>query len=176
MTGTDKAARKLSDEERFSLDPELSGPVRLVGHFNSKARKYRITCFEAAEVLTALAPKWQALEDISPEPFDYFQTYDWCLNWVETYGKTGEFQFRVYVLEDGLGPLMLLPMMVSANGFGGIRIMEPISEPLGQYANILYHPSWTSDDVGRKFWDVVKADRQADAICPSASTYFCATK
>ncbi len=141
---------------------------RLVSHFEFEGKKYQLSNFPTLSSLRSLKHDWQALEKASQESFDYFQSYDWCANWAESFldekGKSEDYALSIYVLRDSEDMIMLWPFMISVAGFGGVTLQEPLTDPLGQYANVLVDRERVSVKLGREVWNAVKADRQADAI------------
>lgn len=84
--------------------------------------------------IDAIAVSWQALEADCPDPLGYFQSYDWCRNWVRQFGGS---MGRPYVVtiwrEDEL--VAVWPRMVVEAA--GIRRLETLGAPHSQYCGII---------------------------------------
>lgn len=139
---------------------------RLVSHFEFNGKEYQLSQFPTLDGLRSLKPDWQALEARSQEPFDYFQTYDWCLNWAEQFitDDVNDYRLSIYVLKSIEGVILIWPMMISKAGFGSVTLQETLSDPLGQYTNVMINDERVSADLARRVWNAIKNDRQADAI------------
>lgn len=144
-----------------SFDADLG---RLVALFQVADQAHTLRCVSSLREMAALRSAWLGLEKVSSETRDYFQTFDWCYNWVTSFTEDQDHRLRIYVLERGTDVIMVWPFMVSSAGFGGVRIMEMIGEPMCQYANILFDPKSVDAALGKKAWSHIKADQQADAV------------
>ena len=113
--------------------------------------------------IMALAPHWRALEQSCPEPFGYFQTYDWCLAWIRTYalGPGAIAEPRIYcVWRDGR-LVFLWPGMVSRLPFG-LKMLSTLGTPHTQYSTALYDPSAYASAAGSAFQAALQRPGGAD--------------
>lgn len=84
--------------------------------------------------IEAIAEAWRALEVHCADPLAYFQTYDWCRNWVQQFGgRLG--QPYVVTLWRGESLIALWPRMVV--DAAGIRRLETLGTPHSQYCGAL---------------------------------------
>ncbi|UYO00962.1 MAG: GNAT family N-acetyltransferase [Devosia sp.] len=101
--------------------------------------------------IEAIADEWRALETACPDPLNYFQSYDWCRNWVSQFGDTHQ-PYVITVWRGGrlvaLWPRMIVDM-------AGIRRLETLGAPHSQYCGILMRRDGASEA------GIVKALRQA---------------
>ncbi|SMQ70305.1 Acetyltransferase involved in cellulose biosynthesis, CelD/BcsL family [Devosia lucknowensis] len=90
------------------------------------------------EEIDAIADAWRALEADCADPYGYFQTYDWCRNWVATFGDDGVHAPYIVTVWDGDLLVALWPRMVVQAA--GIRRLETLGVPHTQYCSILVRP------------------------------------
>jgi CelD/BcsL family acetyltransferase involved in cellulose biosynthesis len=133
----------------------------------SNGRSLDLECLESLEELEALREDWQALERRCPEPFAYFQSFDWCSRWCASF-LTGEdkadVQLKVYVLRDGGDCVMVWPLMARRVA-AAVTVLVPLSAPMNQYAALLYDPDRFDLSLGRAVFEQVRMRGGRDAIC-----------
>ena len=129
-------------------------------------RQLELECLETLDELEALKDVWQGLEERCPEPFGYFQSFDWCLSWCRVFlaPEKTEVRARVYVLWDGPACVMIWPMM-SRRISPAITLLVPLTASMNQYSTLLYDPARFDRDAGRAVLDEIRGDRGLDAIC-----------
>ena len=130
-------------------------------------RLLELECRETLDDLDALQAVWQALERRCPEPFTYFQGFDWCRNWCRAFlsGETGDpLRPRVYVLWDGPDCLMIWPLMARRVS-PAITILVPLTAPMNQYDTLLHDPARFDLSLGRAVFDELRKHGAGDAIC-----------
>lgn len=93
---------------------------------------------ENLEEIDAVAEQWRALEVACREPMAYFQSHDWCRNWIARFGQDGRYQPLVATLWRGERLIAVWPLMI-ANG-GGIRRLATLGAPHSQYCGLLAEP------------------------------------
>ncbi len=94
---------------------------------------------QSSEELARAAPAWRRLEERAPGDIQAFQTAEWGLAWAEAMGQddTHECRPRVVMVTDATGePLLVWPLMTE-NYPLGLKVISPLSDPFGQYADIL---------------------------------------
>lgn len=127
----------------------------------------RISCLNSLDEMQSLQSQWEELENRAAASFQYFQTYQWCVDWCRTYLAADEGKRRptpmIYVLFVGGKLAMVWPLVIQRQS-SGIRLLTMLSDPLGQYANILADPDLVDDDLGRQVWNTVRATPNIDAI------------
>lgn len=130
-------------------------------------RRLELECLETLDELVALKEEWQALEQRTPEPFTYFQSFDWCISWCRAFldGEAAADQRpSVYVLWDGGECLMIWPLMTRRVA-GTVRAVVPLSAPMNQYAALLYDPVRFDLTLGKLVFDGICSRGEGDAIC-----------
>ncbi|MEM9106067.1 MAG: GNAT family N-acetyltransferase [Pseudomonadota bacterium] len=127
----------------------------------------RIDCLDSLEDMQTLQAQWEELETRAAGSFQYFQTYQWCAAWCRTYlaGREARRPPRVmiYTLFVGGELAMVWPLVIQHQA-SGIRLLTMLSDPLGQYADILVDRDLVDEDLGRQIWDRVRATPDIDAI------------
>lgn len=92
------------------------------------------------EEIDAVADAWRELERHCADPFGYFQTFDWCRNWVAQFCDGDAFAAHVVTVwaEDRL--VALWPMMIVESA--GITRRETLGVPHTQYCGALIRPEY----------------------------------
>ncbi|MGI9352132.1 MAG: GNAT family N-acetyltransferase [Rhizobiaceae bacterium] len=138
-----------------------------IAALNDNGCELSLSCLENSSEIASHKQDWLALEAVSKEGFDYFQTFDWCAGWCSKFAK-GETDDstsvpQVYVLKvDGQVALIWPLMKVQARS--GLAFLESLTEPLGQYANVLFNPKLVDFGIGRWVWENIKSNCGVDAI------------
>lgn len=88
-----------------------------------------------------LREQWLSLERRHRGELAYFQTFDWCRNWVACIATTlPGVTPRIICVWKASRLIALVPAMVSRVA-GGVRVLGPLGEPHTQYAGMLTDPS-----------------------------------
>ncbi len=143
--------------------------------------------------LDAIAPAWRALEIRAADPLTYFQSYNWCRTWCAFYvpeagnllaPASGSPAIRICTVWRDETLVAVWPLM-AFGGKGSVHRLMALTEPLGQYGNILVDPQfrrsgalsqaidacWQNlcDDDGADVitLDNVPATALPDAFCPA---------
>ena len=130
-------------------------------------RLLELECRESLDELAALKDAWQTLERRCPEPFTYFQSFDWCINWTRTFlasGKEAGAGPKVYVLWDGAECVMMWPLM-TRRVRPALSVLVPLTSPMNQYATLLYDPERFDRALGHMVLDMIRKTGGCDAIC-----------
>src|SRR5690606_34753567 len=84
----------------------------------------------------ALAEAWQALEERCGDPLTYFQSFDWCRNWIATFaGVDDSITLRIETVWHDDRLVAVWPLMVQV--IGGIRVLQNLGAPHSQYSNLI---------------------------------------
>jgi CelD/BcsL family acetyltransferase involved in cellulose biosynthesis len=90
---------------------------------------------------------WRTLEVICGDAMAYFQTFDWCRNWIATVAdEAGVMEPRIIAIRLGSKPVAIVPLMLS-RGPAGVRVLSNLGEPHSQYAGMLSDPVLYSGDA-----------------------------
>ncbi|MEP3278615.1 MAG: GNAT family N-acetyltransferase [Stappiaceae bacterium] len=142
-------------------------PVCDIGVLQHSEKFYRLECISSIEAIEAIEADWRKLEQSDDEPFTYFQSYNWCYDWcVKQYKNNpghGIAQAKIYALWCDARLLMLWPMMAKRSYFG-IKVLTFLTEPLGQYGNILVDRTQVPLELGPQIWKLICRDAEVDAI------------
>lgn len=93
--------------------------------------------------IESVAGQWQALEQLCADPMAYFQTYDWCRNWLAQYGGDASNKPHVATLWQADRLVAVWPLMISHGG--GIRRLMSLGAPHSQYCGLLVDPGFDAD-------------------------------
>ncbi|MEM8649025.1 MAG: GNAT family N-acetyltransferase [Pseudomonadota bacterium] len=143
-----------------TTDKEARSVVRMGDEFMLE----RVSSMEG---LRALKQEWQQLENVCPDPYTYFQSYHWCVEWCEKFATFGAKEKsnvpQIYVLRKNAQMVMLWPLMRSQSRTKATLLM-PLSTPLSQYSNLLFDPSEFSAATGKQVLSEIKKQCGCDAI------------
>jgi CelD/BcsL family acetyltransferase involved in cellulose biosynthesis len=91
--------------------------------------------------IDGLRDAWQALERRHRGELAYFQTFDWCRNWVAHIAASlPGVSPRIICVWKGAHLVALMPAMISRVA-GGVRMLKALGEPHTQYAGMLTDPA-----------------------------------
>lgn len=88
------------------------------------------------EEIDAIAEAWRALERHCADPLSYFQSHDWCRNWVAQFGSG----HKPYVVTLWLGDVLIAVWPRMIVDMAGIRRLETLGGPHSQYCGVLVRP------------------------------------
>jgi CelD/BcsL family acetyltransferase involved in cellulose biosynthesis len=100
----------------------------------------RAVVSDGLHVLTTLAQMaehkhlWRDLDLRSTADLVWFQSFDWCYNWIDR--QTAKHEPYVLMAVENGAAVAVLPLMVGRNRFGA-RMLRMLGEPHTQYGNIL---------------------------------------
>ena len=128
---------------------------------------YQLNCLNTVEEMQSLQREWEELENRAAGSFQYFQTYQWCVDWCRTFLAGAKEQKRtrpmIYTLVVDGKLAMIWPLVIQRQG-SGIRLLTMLSDPLGQYANILADPDLVDPALARQVWQSIRETSGVDAI------------
>ena len=116
-----------------------------------------LECRESLGQLADLEETWRDLERRCPEPFTYFQSADWCLNWARTFlsdTSNSGVSPKVYVLWDGAECLMIWPPMTRRVS-PAITALVPLTAPMNSMPPFFMIRPLRSD-LGRMVFDEIE--------------------
>ncbi|THV23016.1 GNAT family N-acetyltransferase [Peteryoungia ipomoeae] len=147
--------------------PGETAPRFSVARIRFEGRQFDLECRDSLADLAALEETWKALEERCPEPFTYFQSADWCLNWARIFladAAGSDASAKVYILWEGADCRMIWPLMMR-RASPAITVLEPLTAPMNQYTTLLYDPQGFGPDLGRQVCDEIARHCGGDAIC-----------
>lgn len=149
------------------LSPAFGPRCGEVGSFRNGVHLFRLYCLKDIEEIRAAKNEWQALEQTSTEAFTYFQSFDWCYTWCvnrfEHDSLHRQAELYIYLLRCDDAVVLIWPMMAVKTRVGA-RILTYLTDPLGQYANLLIDRRRVSDDVGSRVWKRIRKHANVDAV------------
>ncbi|MEM9330663.1 MAG: GNAT family N-acetyltransferase [Pseudomonadota bacterium] len=130
-------------------------------------KEYVLECRDSIQSMREIKEQWLSLEGIAGDDFDYFQTFDWCFTWCENFSCQEGAQDapvpQVFVLScDGVIS-MIWPLMKVRAG-AGLTFLESMTEPMGQYSNVLRDEKRVDVDIAKWVWNEIKSCTYVDAI------------
>jgi CelD/BcsL family acetyltransferase involved in cellulose biosynthesis len=120
---------------------------------------YDVRWLRTLQDIDAFAPQWVALDQSSQAQFVWFQSFNWCRNWVARHMGKLEAPRILVVLKDGR-PEAILPLILTRTMFG-VKSLEVLGQPHTQYSNILTPSGVLDERAIAKIRTALK--RQADA-------------
>ncbi|MEM9277647.1 MAG: GNAT family N-acetyltransferase [Pseudomonadota bacterium] len=129
---------------------------------------YELRNYSGIAQISALQKDWRALESVSSEGFDYFQTFDWCHGWCKEFTQQDENNSSssipsVYALFANNKAVMIWPLM-KVRSRNGLSFLETLSMPLGQYSNLLFEKDFVDAGLARQVWETIKGSSGVDAV------------
>lgn len=125
------------------------------------AQPLLVRTLTSLEHMERVSEAWQKLEQASTAPLTWFQTYQWCSNWIRVHGND-EYWPRIYMLYEGNELVAIWPLMIEKSTTG-IKILRSLGEPHSQYANILTRDGKLTDAQALILRSALPASR-ADTI------------
>jgi CelD/BcsL family acetyltransferase involved in cellulose biosynthesis len=95
----------------------------------------RTVTFRTLSEIKAFAEDWRELEAAAPRHLDWFQTYDWCVKWLQHHGGD-TISPHVVAICDPQRLVALWPLMVERKRLG-LRTLKILGDPHTQYSSIL---------------------------------------
>lgn len=129
-------------------------------------KSYYLECVSSVQELEALESDWLRLEQACPEPYTYFQSFNWCLNWCRVYladSSTPDTKPQIFVLRDEQQVVLIWPLMETRRAFS-VKILTSLSEPLGQYSHVIYDQNRVSAGLAQSVWETVQGIVKVDAV------------
>jgi CelD/BcsL family acetyltransferase involved in cellulose biosynthesis len=94
--------------------------------------------------MEAIAERWRALEARAQTPLSYFQSYDWCRAWVDTFAPEASGK-ELFIQTAWRGDEMVAVWPLIVFKRAGLRHVTTLGDPYSQYSNIIFDPTQISD-------------------------------
>lgn len=108
--------------------------------------------------IDAIAPAWRELEARCADPLSYFQSFDWCRNWVAQFSADGNHRPYIVTIWRGERLIALWPRMIV--DMAGIRRLETLGAPHSQYCGVLVRRDGTAwPGIAKALLAAVRASR-----------------
>ena len=157
---TSIAAMNISDKDVFEPDTPLMS-------FLEGADRYVLDCLTNMPQMALDGEEWKSLEQNCGEPYIYFQSFEWCYQWCKNFALCGDVNsqpdLQIFTLRKNGELALVWPLMIVKSRFG-FRKLTFLSEPHGQYGNIIVNRQLISTEIGKKIWSHVRKFSNADAI------------
>ena len=115
------------------------------------------------EEFYTLEADWRRLEQAAQRGISAFQSFDWCVAWCETYiAERKEAELHLVTVHDGDRLVVIWPLMVTC--LGPLCVLRWLSDPYGQYGDVLVDPAYARDAVFEVAWRQILATSGADTI------------
>lgn len=99
------------------------------------ARRLALVRLTSLAEMRMAAEDWRALERRSTAPLTWFQTFDWCANWIEVHGGDARRPHVLTLWEDSR-LAAVWPLMLEREGIG-VTVLRNLGEPHTQYGGVL---------------------------------------
>lgn len=116
--------------------------------------------------IEAIAGQWRALDDRCADPLGYFQSYDWCRNWVARFCDGEAHTAYVMTIWEGERLVALWPCMVVEAV--GMRRLETLGVPHTQYCGLLLDPDTRKRAEIRELFRQARRQSGCDVILSRA--------
>jgi len=111
--------------------------------------EYTWSMITSIEQVAGVANDWKALETNSAQPFSFFQSIDWCLNWWRAVGSNSEGSaLQIFLLWQQGQLVSVWPMMLD-EVVGGVNALVPLSFPHVEYSNIIVADTVENEILGQ---------------------------
>jgi len=111
--------------------------------------------------------EWLSLETECTEDFTYFQNYNWCIEYYKQFADDLTNKHcpipQVFVLRRDKKPIMIWPLMRIQSRVG-LKILATATEPLGQYANLLFDQTQFDEIIGKRALDLIIKHSKSDLV------------
>lgn len=110
--------------------------------------------------MQAVETDWRALESAATDRLGYFQTYDWCMNWVASFTQPTP-HVRTLWQDDVL--VGVWPLMVAGGGIG-LKRLETLGDPHTQYAGMILSPHVAPDAAAAALMEGIEDEKVDVAV------------
>jgi len=128
---------------------------------------FTLECYESVSTIYSLEKEWLSLETECTEDFTYFQNYNWCIEYYKQFADDLTNKHcpipQVFVLRRDKKPIMIWPLMRIQSRVG-LKILATATEPLGQYANLLFDQTQFDEIIGKRALDLIIKHSKSDLV------------
>lgn len=125
---------------------------------------YQLRVLRSPADVEAAAAAWQALERRYRGEMAYFQTFDWCSNWLNHVARNiAGCEPYVVTVWQGSALMAVVPLMLIRVA-GGVRVLSALGEPHTQYAGMLLSPDASTPAVASLIRSCLADPRGCDAL------------
>ena len=151
--------------------------ARVANQASDHLTDLRFDLITELEELRHFEAAWRDLETRDTSRFTYFQTYDWCVRWFETFGSSDPLSdgphLRIFTAQRDGNTVLIWPMMIERRKMG-LNTLITLSEPHGQLSNVLVDPEINVEAAVQECWAHIRRLPSVDVIdvpnIPATST------
>jgi CelD/BcsL family acetyltransferase involved in cellulose biosynthesis len=121
---------------------------------------YDVRWLHTLQEIDAFAPEWLRLDQTSQAEFVWFQSFNWCRNWVARHMGRLEVP-RILVLQKDGEAHAILPLILTRTMFG-VKSLEVLGQPHTQYSNILTRSGILDETAVAHFRSALRSQKDAD--------------
>jgi CelD/BcsL family acetyltransferase involved in cellulose biosynthesis len=122
-----------------------------------------LSVISSLDQLLAVSHAWRSLEADGGRSHNVFQSYAWAAAWASVYAEpNGDAKLHVVTGHRGSRMVFLLPLMLCRRG--PVRMLQWLSEPFGQYGDILVAPGEDARAWMRAAVKQIQVEGTADVI------------
>ncbi len=157
-----------TDAEKFAITSISDiGHLRQDTHamsFKVGDNQYTLDCLTNMQEMVLIAAEWKQLEQNCGETYIFFQSFDWCHQWCNSFTQAGDEKARprikIYILRRNGELVLVWPMMI-VKTVAGLDILTFLTEPHGQYGNIICDRKKLPVAVGKRVWKHIRKNNDA---------------
>lgn len=135
-----------------------------ISSFNDSTAQLNLAVLRTSEEIEAARAQWQALECRCQADKAYFQTFDWCSNWVRHIAPNIPGCEAHVVSVWQAGTLVAVVPLMQSRVAGGVRVLSALGDPHTQYAGMLLDPAACSASIAAMIRSYLDAPQDCDAL------------
>lgn len=148
-------------------DKTPNSAVKQLSSLEVNGSVFVLECYENVYAIQSLEEDWLTLEAECKEDFTYFQSYNWCIEYYKQFADDVTNKHcpipQVFVLRHNQKPVMIWPLM-RIQSRTGLKILTTATEPLGQYANLLFDHVQFDETLGKQVLELITEHSKSDSI------------
>lgn len=149
------------------VDKPMNSSALQLSNLEVAGREYALECYETVAAIKSIEENWLSLEAECTEDFTYFQTYNWCIEYYKQFADDITNKHcpipQVFILRNSGKPIMIWPLM-RIQSRTGLKILTTATEPLGQYANLLFDKAHFDETLGKSVLNLIIEHSKSDSV------------
>ena len=130
---------------------------------SQQAWELSVQTVRTVEGLYELEAEWRDLERRAESGINVFQSFDWCAAWSEIYvSQRDEASLYIVSIRDQDRLVQVWPLMMTC--VGPFCVLRWLSDPYGQYGDVLTDPGFAKREVFELAWRHLVATSKVDTI------------
>jgi len=132
--------------------------------FSAENQDYRLEVLRTCSEVEAAGAAWQALESRCIAAKAYFQTCDWCSNWLRHVAPNiPGCEPHIVSIWQGSLLVAVVPLMQTRLA-AGVRVLSALGDPHTQYTGMLLDPAACTDAVAGMIRSYLAAPKDCDVL------------